>query len=257
MCLILIARQYHRDYPLVIAANRDEYFDRPARPAGFWPEHPQLLAGQDLSAGGTWLGITRSGRFAALTNVREPDRLPPENAISRGHLVTGFLTGEQSPEEYLQQLPGEGYSGFNLICGNHRQIWYASNRQPGITAVTEGAHGLSNATLNTPWPKVVSGTRALTRALDGAPELAPDQLLPLLNHRQRPADEDLPDTGVGLPMEQILSSRFIEGQSVNYGTRASTVLLIRYDGLVKFKEWQWDEQGQAAGAAAWEFMLPG
>lgn len=255
MCLILIARQYHPDYPLVIAANRDEYFARPTRAAGFWPEAPQLLAGQDLSAGGTWLGITRQGRIAALTNVRDPFYPTPPEPISRGHLVSRFLTGKQSPGDYLQQLQGQHYEGFNLICGDTRNLLYLSNRQPGISPLAPGVHGLSNAALDTPWPKLVSGRLALADRLARHDTLTTEDLLPILNHRQQAPDEQLPHTGVEWERERILSARFIEGQSFDYGTRASTVLLLHRSGRVQFSEWSWDELGAPAGRVDTEFAI--
>jgi uncharacterized protein with NRDE domain len=247
MCLILIACQVHPLYPLVVAANRDEYFARPSLPAGFWPDAPQLLAGRDLSAGGTWLGINRNGRFAALTNIREPDVAEPQGVISRGHLVSEFLTAEQSAVSYLRHLRPERYNGFNLICGHVSRLYYASNRNGPPQPLGAGIHGVSNALLNTPWPKLEGGRQALQQCLTQNDTLSPDQLLPILNHRQRPSDHQLPATGVSLELERILSSRFIEGQAMGYGTRASTVLLVSKDGEIQFTEWSWDSNGDPGG----------
>ena len=255
MCLILIALQSHPDYPLVVAANRDEYFDRPTRPAGFWPEAPQMLAGQDRTAGGSWLGVTRRGRFAALTNVRDGRRPELPDATSRGHLVTNFLNGQDAPRDYLQQLNGATYNGFNLICGDTEQLMYSSNRQAGIAPIGAGIHGVSNGALNTPWPKLVTGKQALQELLKSTPSLSPDDLLPLLNHRQRAPDHQLPDTGVDLDWERTLSSRFIEGPNYHYGTRSTTVLLVRQDGQIRFTEWQWNDKGEVAGRQDFEFGL--
>ena len=253
MCLILIALQSHPDYPLVVAANRDEYFGRPTRPAAFWPEAPQMLAGQDLNAGGSWLGITRQGRFAALTNVRDGRRPELPDAVSRGHLVTDFLTGRQPPRDYLKQLDGARYNGFNLVCGNAEQLLYGSNRQAGISPLSPGIHGVSNGALNTPWPKLRSGKQALGEFLSGNPAFASEDLLPLLNHRQRAPDHQLPDTGVDLDWERTLSSRFIEGPAYHYGTRSSSVLLMGHNGQIQFTEWLWDEYGELAGRRDFEF----
>ena len=247
MCLILIALNAHPDYPLVVAANRDEYFARPTRPAGFWPEAPQLLAGQDLSAGGSWLGVTRQGRFAALTNVRDGRRPELTDAISRGHLVTGFLRGQATPGDYLAQLQGERYNGFNLLCGDGGQLLYHSNRQPGITPLPAGVHGVSNGTLNTPWPKLVSGKQALADYLAHQHTLHADDLLAILNHRQPAPEALLPDTGVDPHWERLLSSRFIEAPAYGYGTRCSTLLLQHLDGRTEFIEWDWDDQGRLSG----------
>ncbi|MEZ5506646.1 MAG: NRDE family protein [Gammaproteobacteria bacterium] len=166
MCLILIALQQHSRYPLVIAANRDEYFRRPAAPADFWADTPQLLAGRDLQAGGTWLGITRSGRFAAVTNVREPGR-QRSDARSRGDLTTGFLTDTRDPQDYLAQLGAEAdtYNGFNLICGTPNSLvplFHTAPRRRSCPAAGGPAiSGVSNHLLDTPWPKLVSGKQAL------------------------------------------------------------------------------------------------
>ena len=257
MCLILIACQAHPEYPLVVAANRDEYFARPSLPADFWSEAPQLLAGRDLQAGGTWLGINRQGQFAALTNIREPGVPAPTDLVSRGHLVSEFLTGTESAPHYLQHLQPERYNGFNLICGEISRLHYFSNRNRGGDAVrlNTGIHGVSNAALNTPWPKLESGRRALQSCLAPGTPLCPDDLLPILNHRQRPKDDQLPDTGVGIELERMLSSRFIEGQTLGYGTRASTVLLVDNRGQVQFTEWSWDSDGHNCGRQDIDFTL--
>ena len=247
MCLILIAFQVHPDYPLIVAANRDEYFERPTRPAGFWPEAPLLLAGQDLTAGGSWLGITREGRFAALTNVRDGRRPEIPDATSRGHLVTDFLNKRQTPEDYLQQLNGARYNGFNLLCGDAKELYYGSNRIAHLTAIEPGIHGLSNGALNTPWPKLLAGKNALEDCLERRQTLAVEDLLPLLNHRERAPDPQLPDTGVDLDWERSLSSRFIEAPAYHYGTRSSTVVLFDNDAQIQFTEWRWDEQGRLSG----------
>jgi len=264
MCLILFALHSHPDYPLVLAANRDEYFRRPTRPAGFWPEAPQLLAGRDEEGGGTWLGVTRSGRFAALTNVREPGFPGPTTPISRGWLVREFLLGHDPAPDYLAGLQSNAYNGFNLLCGDlsallqtpaRASVHYHSNRQPAATALSSGIHGISNSALDTPWPKLVSGCTELGNLLARQHTLEPESLLAILNQRQPAADRALPDTGVGLAMERVLSSRFIEGQGFGYGTRASTVLMLHRSGRVLFAEWSWDAQGQPDGRAHYEFEL--
>ena len=244
MCLILIALQAHPDYPLVVAANRDEYFDRPTQAAGFWPEAPQMLAGRDLIAGGSWLGVTRRGRFAALTNVRDGRRPELPDAISRGQLVSDFLTTGTNPPDYLSQLNRAQYNGFNLLCGDAGQLFYASNRQPEITALKAGIHGVSNGALNTPWPKLSGAKQALSDVLANANTLVADDLLPILNHRQRAPTHLLPDTGVEPDWEHTLSSRFIEGRAYNYGTRSTTVVLFDACGTIHFTEWQWNPQGE-------------
>lgn len=220
MCLIALAWQAHPDYPLVVAANRDEFHQRPAAPARFWPEAPAVLAGRDLAAGGTWLGITRQGRFAALTNVREPDRAP--GTRSRGLLVSAFLQGRDRPEAYAGAVAAAGadYSGFNLLVGDADSLWWVSNRAPAPLPVAPGVHALSNHLLDTPWPKVRRARDGLARTLD-AP--AVDALFALLADDRAAPDDELPDTGVGLAMERLLSPPFI--RSAGYGTRCSSVLL--------------------------------
>lgn len=246
MCLILLAWQAHPDYPLVIAANRDEYFDRPTAPAQFWSEAPQLLAGRDLQAGGTWLGITRSGRFAALTNFREPEQSSKATAPSRGELVSAFLMGQQSPEAYLGELTqhASNYRAFNLLCGTlDGELYYYANRgQSGrYDLMTPGIHGLSNHLLDTPWPKVIHGKKALEQALPALPDTAP--LFQLLSNETPAADQDLPHTGVSLEWERVLSSACI--RAPHYGTRSSTVLIFNgRDNIAHFDEFSLQQTQQ-------------
>lgn len=239
MCLILIAWQAHPDYPLVIAANRDEFHARPTRPAGFWPEAPLLLAGRDDAAGGTWLGITRHGRFAALTNYRDPAATDSRRP-SRGKLVSDFLLGTLCPEDYLRHSAayGAACNGYNLLvgtCGGSPSLWSASNVSGPPVELAPGVHGLSNHLLNTSWPKVGAGRTALQAALWPQPEDA--ALLALLTDEQRPDDAALPATGVPLEWERLLAAAFIRGPG--YGTRASTLLKVRRDGRVMFDETSW------------------
>jgi uncharacterized protein with NRDE domain len=255
MCLILIAIGQHPRFPLVVVANRDEYFNRPAAPARFWPEAPQLLAGRDLQAGGTWLGLTRAGRFAAVTNVREPGRNRPD-ARSRGDLPTHFLLGDQPATHYLQDLQphADRYNGFNLICGDIHRLYYYSNRGGDPMALQAGLHGISNHLLDTPWPKVTGGKAALADVLTHE-DFSLDALLPVLNQREPAPDEQLPDTGVGLLMERVLSSRFIQAPFAGYGTRVSTALRVDHDGHAQWREWTWDETGNCVQVAEHDFSL--
>jgi len=234
MCLIFVAIDAHPDYRLVIAANRDEFYDRPSAPAAFWPEAPELLAGKDLRGGGTWLGITRTGRIAALTNYRHPDSKSAD-APSRGRLVSDFLLGRDAPVSYLEKISADAdrYNGFNILVGQNTELYHYSNRASGIRKLDPGIHGLSNHLLDTPWPKVEKGTQALKIALSGK-NLLPEDLFHLLMDRTVPPDEVLPDTGVGLEMERMLSPVFIS--SPDYGTRSSTVILLDRKGKVTFME---------------------
>lgn len=233
MCLIVFAHQHHPDYPLVFAANRDESYERPTAPAEFWEDAPHVLAGRDKKAGGTWMGVTRKGHWGAITNVRdEVDRRP--DAPSRGHLVADYLREEPQPDSYLEQVAdrADQYNGFNLLVGTPEDVHYFSNRENDIHVVSPGIHGISNARLNTSWPKVKRGKEGLASILDG--DITADRLLELLDDRQTAPDEQLPDTGVGQELERQLSPIFINGSE--YGTRASTVLLLDRSGQVTFVE---------------------
>jgi len=233
MCLILIAHGVHAEYPLVIAANRDEYYQRPTAKAAFWQDHPEVLAGRDLECMGTWLGVTRAGRFAALTNFRDP-RDRRTDAPSRGELVSGFLTSGREPREYLEDIAGlaSAYNGFNLLAGDVDGVFYFSSRLSAVQALPPGVHGLSNHLLDTPWPKVVRGKQRLQAALDGEP--SPEALLDLLHDQEPAAQGELPDTGIGAEMERVLSPALIV--SAQYGTRASTAVLFDQDGGISFSE---------------------
>jgi uncharacterized protein with NRDE domain len=221
MCLIGLALDAHPRFQLVIAANRDEFFDRPAAPLDWWrtsPHTPWLLGGRDLSAGGTWMALSEHGRIGMLTNVRDPSRHRPD-APSRGALVTAWLDG--GVDEAAQ-----GHNPFNLIGGDLRSghWWWRSDRQ-GATPLAPGVHALSNAALNEPWPKVRRLTAAMEGALRGDDETMTDRLFALLGDRSIAADTDLPDTGVGLERERMLSPIFITTPEGRYGTRCSTIVL--------------------------------
>jgi uncharacterized protein with NRDE domain len=234
MCLILMAYQQHPRYPLIIAANRDEFYDRPTERAAFWEESPELFAGRDLLRGGSWLGGTRAGRIAALTNYREPHQ-PDPRAPSRGELVSNFLKGALTPEQYLARLQVEGpaYHGFNLIFGTPGCLYCYSNRSSHPVRIGPGIHGLSNHLLDTPWPKVVRGKEALAAALR-EDVLSREALFALLADRHPAPDPLLPDTGIGLEWERLLSPIFIASE--RYGTRSSSLLLVGSDGVVTLAE---------------------
>jgi len=234
MCLILFAWKIHQNFPLVLAANRDEFYERPSAPAAFWEDAPNLLAGRDLREGGTWLGITRSGRIAALTNYRDPASLKT-TAPSRGRLVTDYLLGRETPPDYLDRIQDDSnlFNGFSLLVGDTEELFCFSNR--GATQrLIPGIYGLSNRLLDTPWPKIEKGKISPQTILKEKECLPLEALFSLLEDRTRPPDDRLPDTGVGLEWERILSPLFIE--SAVYGTRSSTVLLIDQEGCVTFAE---------------------
>lgn len=225
MCLIVFAWRPGHAQPLVVAANRDEFYARPSLPLAPWPEAPQVYAGRDLEAGGTWLGVGANGRFAALTNIRDPHQ--PAGRRSRGELVAQFLTGEVSIDDYLSDVVARSpeYGGFNLLVGNANELWHFNARESEAVILPAGVHGLSNAGLDTPWPKLLKAKAALSEVLD---DPQPQALLALLSDSQPAPVAELPDTGVGLATETLLSSVFIASQS--YGTRASTALIVQADG---------------------------
>jgi uncharacterized protein with NRDE domain len=241
MCLIAFAWKVHPAYPLVVAANRDEWRERPSQPAHWWPDHPQLLAGRDLQAGGTWMGITKGGRFAAVTNFRDPSD-KRSTARSRGALVSEFLLGVQAPLDYMEQLVSRAreYNGFNLIVGDGKSLHYYGSREDTARAIEPGIHGLSNHLLDEPWPKVVHAREALRRALDESDPVEP--LFKMLSHSDVMADDQLPQTGVGIAWERRLSAALITGE--DYGTRASTVLLMGAADTFEFEERTRDGAGK-------------
>ncbi|MGY3171083.1 uncharacterized protein with NRDE domain [Pseudomonas sp. TE12234] len=225
MCLIVFAWRPGHAQPLIVAANRDEFYARPSLPLAQWPEAPQVHAGRDLEAGGTWLGIGANGRFAALTNIRDPHR--PPGRRSRGELVARFLAGELPIDDYLDDVVARSpeYGGFNLLVGNLHELWHFNARESEAVMLQPGVYGVSNAGLDTPWPKLLKAKAALSAAMD---DPRPDTLLTLLSDPQTAPFAELPDTGVGLATETLLSSVFIASQS--YGTRASTALIVHADG---------------------------
>jgi uncharacterized protein with NRDE domain len=245
MCLIVFAWRPSHARPLIVAANRDEFYARPTQPLAQWADAPQVYAGRDLEAGGTWLGTHSDGRFAALTNIRNPN-LPPGQR-SRGELVAQYLTRDISIENYLAEVAHRSaeYGGFNLLVGNREQLYYLSGASPEPRLLDEGVYGLSNAGLDTPWPKVEKAKAALTTQLD---EPNPMALMALLSDPTTAPMADLPDTGVSLATETLLSSVFIA--SPNYGTRASTVLIVNANGSRQFVEHSFGPYGGRLGEVA-------
>ncbi len=252
MCLILIAWRAHPHYPLVLAANRDEFHARPAASAAWWDRQPGMLAGRDLSAGGTWLGITADGRFAALTNYRDPSRTLVD-APSRGALVPATLAAAIPAAERLRQLQqtAGAYNGFNLIFGDREQLAVFESVSGKGHLLGPGVYGLSNHLLDTPWPKVRNAKSALAAALARLP--AEEALLQLLRDGRQADDEQLPRTGVSLEWERLLSSAFI--RAPDYGTRCSTIVLLDAGGRVRFVEWNWDRSGEPSGRVEYGFQI--
>jgi uncharacterized protein with NRDE domain len=254
MCLILFAHKAHRDYPLIMAANRDEAFARPAAPAAFWDDLPHVCAGRDLQKGGTWLGITRTGRVAAVTNYRDP-KAPRNAPLSRGALVRDYLAGGADAQRYLSEVSrrGERYRGFILIVGDLERLYWYSNRGPAIEPVAPGVHGLSNHLLNTPWPKIQRAKQTMASLLAGDEGTLASGLFEILADRTQAPDHELPDTGVGLRRERVLSSIFVMGD--RHGTRASTLLLVDRNGGVLFVERSYGPLGAPLGEVTHRFDL--
>ena len=234
MCLIVFANNFHPNYKLIFAANRDEFYNRPSSQANFWKENSEILAGRDLQAGGTWMGITKKGKFAAITNFRDLKN-HRNDAPSRGKLTVDFLANHIHPEEYYGFLKSDlnKFNGFNLILGNIDKLYYFSNKNEELKKLEPGIHGISNALLNTPWPKVEKSKRQL-EALLGQNEIHPHEVMNILYDKNKADDDDLPDTGVGIKLERILSPVFIKSEK--YGTRCSTVVLVDRDSTVSFTE---------------------
>ena len=251
MCLILVALDTHPDYALVLAANRDEFYDRPTSPAAFWDDAPAVLAGRDLRAGGTWLGIDRRGRVAAVTNYRQGTR-ETEAPRSRGHLVSDYLTAAIDGAAHVARVErdAELYNGFNLFCGDAGALHYFSNREGRARRLTRGVYGLSNHLLDSPWPKVTAGKTGLTGLLSATGEALVASLFTLLSDQRQAADEVLPRTGVSAEWERLLSSAFIA--SAEYGTRSSTVVLFGRAGGTVFVERSFGSGGVAAGERRFE-----
>lgn len=237
MCVIYFAFDEHPDHPLILLANRDEFYARPAAAASFWEDFPDIYAGRDLRAGGTWLGVTKSGRFAAVTNFRDP--AAPTGPRSRGDLVAEFLKSDQSARNYIATVEANrsDYSGFNLLVGEigeKRELFYYSNRDNGIRELSAGIYGLSNHLLDTPWPKVVRGKERLAKLIRSG-ETSEHNFFDVLSDESLAPDRDLPATGISLEFERALSAIFIK--TPGYGTRCSTVLHFDKD-----LEWKFDER---------------
>jgi uncharacterized protein with NRDE domain len=252
LCLIVVAWKARDDLPLVVAANRDEWHDRPAQPARWWEDEPAILAGRDLRAGGTWMGVTRSGRFAAITNFRDPAERR-STAPSRGALVTEFLRSGEPPEHFLAAVAARAaaYNAFNLIAGDGESLWYFGSREGTMRPVAPGVHGLSNHLLDEPWPKVRRGRALMAAALDDA-DPAP-RLFEMLSDANPAPDADLPDTGVGITWERRLATALITGEE--YGTRCSTVVSVAASGALRFEERTRAADGSVTTCAVHRFRI--
>jgi uncharacterized protein with NRDE domain len=238
MCLIFLSLNSHPKYKLIVAGNRDEFYQRKTQAADFWTDQPHILGGRDLEAGGTWMGISRQGKFSLVTNYRDLRNLK-DVAPSRGHLVSDYLLNGDHASAYLESVSqrGQEYNGFNLLAGTPEELYYYSNYREGIERVADGIHGLSNALLNTPWPKVQRGLEKFKQIIS-AKKIDSDKLFDLLKDDNRAPFDQLPNTGLSQEKEWLLSSMFIS--SPNYGTRNSTVITIDRDSQVSFYERNYD-----------------
>lgn len=235
MCLLFFSYQKTPEYKLVLAGNRDEFLCRPTAPLDFLDKEKTILAGRDLQGGGTWLGITAQLKFAAITNYREPAKKNAETP-SRGEILLNYLTGGRDACHYVHSLAenGDRYNGFNLIIGDSENLYYYTNKSEGPKLLIPGFYGLSNHLLDVPWPKVVRGKNLLYQNMVDTDRLDPMQLFSILEDTKKPTDDQLPDTGIGLEWERLLSTIFIDGNT--YGTRSSAVITVSDSGDVQFIE---------------------
>jgi uncharacterized protein with NRDE domain len=254
MCILFIAVKQHPLYPLIIAANRDEFHLRPTQTSHFWPQHNDILAGRDLTAGGTWMGINKSGDIAALTNIRAPGK-ERKNAISRGELVTNYLKPSTQKSDYLNKLKDShaDYNGYNLLFGNISKLQVYNSFDDTSFELNEGVFGLSNASLDSPWPKLDVGKSALARYCQNSDNLSFEHLFELLGDSSPAKDEDLPDTGISIEWEKMLSSIFI--RSPKYGTRSSTVLLIDNKQQVYWEERTFSIAGKCHDTVVHKYLI--
>lgn len=255
MCLIAFAWQPGAEHPLVVAGNRDEFHARPTDPLQWWDDAPDVAAGRDRQADGTWMGVTRAGRFAALTNYREMQQTPP-GAPSRGALVADFLTGEAAARDYAAGIDTHAYAGYSLLMCDGSDLVFATNRPDAGEAtsarITPGVYALSNGALDSPWPKVRRAREALRAELDAGPSVK--ALLDLMDDRRPAKDAALPDTGVGVELERFLSPMFIVGDT--YGTRSSTALVLGRDTAC-VAERRYAPMAESAGESTLRFTLTG
>ena len=249
MCLIAFAWRRNHDLPLALCANRDEFYARPSQSAHQWTDHPPVFAGRDLQAGGTWMGLADGGRFAAVTNIRDPSRNNPD-AHSRGQLVSDFLLSSLSPAEFCRALAprSKHYNGFNLLLCDGREMFYFNNLEQQGQRLPPGIYGLSNALLDTPWPKTLQARRRLRGWLDEPSAI--ESLARLLDDEQPADDLQLPDTGIDPALEKSLSAQFIRLE--HYGTRCSSALLVDGSGTASFCELSFD-RGRPAGTVKQHF----
>ena len=249
MCLVVVGWQRHSDYPLIVAGNRDEFHARPTQRARWWPDEPDIVGGRDLQAGGTWLALHRSGRFATVTNFRDAQQ-PSAKFRSRGHLVTDFLRGTETPLEYLKPIDGPAYAGFNLLVSDGQTLAYLSNRGDGALQLGPGIYGLSNAMLDSPWHKVVRSKSKLEKLISDS-QVNETELFRLLNDREKGPVDDIESGPLPFAMAHAISAPFIV--LPDYGTRSSSVAILDSAGGWRFVERRFDASGKNIGETAFVF----
>jgi len=249
VCLIVLSFGKHPDYPLVLAANRDEFHARPTRDAHWWPDKPGVVGGRDLQAGGTWLALHKSGRFATVTNFRDAQPTSPKHR-SRGHLVTGFLEGNSSPKDYLEEIDENAYAGFNLIVGTVNEVAYLSNREKGTRELSPGTYGLSNALLDGPWHKVESSRQKLAAMLaEGS--VNETSLIRLMNDRNKGPVAEVESGRLDFTRAHAITAPFIV--MPDYGTRCTTVVLVDRNGNWHLTERRFSATGDTSGESRFTF----
>ncbi len=252
MCIIAFSLNEHPDYKLIIAANRDEFFERPSTYAGWWEDQPGIYGGRDLQAGGTWLGMTKSGKIAAVTNFRDPSNIRPD-AKTRGTLALDYLKGETDAKSYLEALAkaADDYNGFNLLLFENDRAYHFSNYEHQLNEIAGGVHTLSNALLNTPWPKVTKLQKRFSQTIKEAFEA--DDLLGVLEDDAQAPDELLPSTGIPYEWEKAISSICIKTE--NYGTCCSTIITVDHSNCVRFTERSFPVGNRSDRTVSKEFII--
>ena len=253
MCLIFLSYNQHPKYSFIAVANRDEFFERPAKQLDSWKEHPDIIAGKDLQEGGTWLGVSKTGHFSMLTNYRDMHNIKA-NAPSRGKLVLDYLISKINPADYLEALFSSAsmYNGYNILLGTFNDPWYYSNQNDKIVQLGTGSYGLSNALLDTGWAKVNQGKKAFNRILEDE-QLDTEALFSMMQSETLAQDDELPDTGIGYEKEKLLSSMFIK--MPGYGTRNTTLILKDREQNVSIEERTFDSEANQKSTANFTFKV--
>jgi len=252
MCLIVLGREIHPKYMLILAANRDEFYERPTKEAHYWESPRQLLAGKDLEAGGTWMGVNKHGHVAAVTNYRDPTNYQ-NNKASRGQIPVNFLGAGIRAEEYIRELKKQSskFNGFNLLALDNEKLVHYNNQHGSPGILDKGIHAVSNATLNTPWPKVVRSKNMLKSLING--NFSHDDLLAMMGDGKTANPEELPDTGIPKDLEEAVSAMCIRTEK--YGTCSTTAITITYDGEVEFTEKSYPVGKRIEGVKRFSFKV--